>query len=163
MKLKRRSLIKLICSVSFFSLFKPLTAAAGPSHVERTLASMIEMLLPITNFNSVAYELLKVNTLATNKGKLFIWGSRWLDQQSRGLFHNAFVFLTEQQKIEIINTAQQSKKSSLEYQFYLILRNDVMTMFYASEAGNEYLKLESSPQPNGYPDHTQPPRKRDYS
>jgi len=163
MNLKRRSLIKLACSVCLINVFKPFKVFAQSNSVEITLGSMVETLIPTANFKVIADDLIKAHTLDTNKGKLILWGCRWLNQNSQALFGQYFTSLTEAQKIHILKAAEQSKQTALANQFFTILRADVMTQHYASQLGSHSLAFQTTPQPTGYLNHSLPPIKREAS
>lgn len=161
MNLKRRSLIKLTCSVCLLNVFKPFKVLSAPNSVELTLGSMVETLIPTTNLKAVTDNLIKTHPLDSNIGKLFIWGSRWLNQNSQALFKQHFTSLTEQQRSHILTLAEQSKQTALAYQFFTIIRTNVMTQHYASQFGTDSLAFQTTPQPTGYLNHSLPPVKRE--
>lgn len=161
MLLKRRSLLKLTFSACLVNLFKPFKVGAEPNSVEVTLGAMVETLIPTTNFKIITQSLLKTHTFDTNIGKLILWGCRWLNQNSQALFKQHFTSLTEQQKSHILTIAEQGKHSSLVYQFFTIIRTDVMKQHYANQLGTASLAFQTTPQPTGYLNHSLPPIKRE--
>lgn len=160
MKLNRRTLLKLTFSTSLMHLLNPINAFAEQNVLGQTLGAMIETIIPNSNHNEIANDLLIKHTLETNIGKLMLWGSRWLNQNSQALFGQHFTSLTEAQKTHIIKIAEQHKKTVLAYQFFAILRNEAMTMHYTSVQGTNSLAFQTSPQPKGYLNHSLPPINR---
>lgn len=86
-------------------------------------------------------------------------GCQWLDAQAGALGKNRFHMLDERGRERIVALAESSPVGSIPRQLFDHVRSDLFGFYYAHPASWIGLGLDAPPQPRGYPDYVQPPKR----
>jgi hypothetical protein len=85
-------------------------------------------------------------------------GCGWLDGEARKLGAAGFVALDQPTRDRIAEAAQNSPPRSMPWAFFNTTRAVAFAHYYARPESWAGLGISRPPQPEGYPDHADPPR-----
>lgn len=91
-----------------------------------------------------------------NYPKLLSLGCEWLNLQSEASYKRKFTHLTNNQMISVVQLAENSPSNSIPNLFFNRVRTDLLGLYYAAPLSMVGLAINTSPQPNGYMNYTQP-------
>jgi hypothetical protein len=93
-----------------------------------------------------------------NYEKLIFLGCQWLDLQSNAFYKKTFTDLNTDQKDRVVGVASKSHPDSIPAQFFIRLRRDSFTFYYANPSSWTGLKFSGPPQPYGHFDYQESPK-----
>ena len=173
LQLSRRTILKMsIAAVLVLSRAK--TTLAGlidilhkeqeQLHENPTLRALIESLIPADETPS-ALEVGVLEKIVDKAGdnpkyaKMLRKGCQWLDMQARKNGSNNFSKLTEYERNSLLERAATENSNTHEYMFFSIMRYDAFYFYYAKPTTWQTLNYPGPPQPKGFRDYTQPPKR----
>lgn len=95
-----------------------------------------------------------------NYTRLLELGCEWLDETSVKLHGARFDGLKHLQREAVVTLAETSPEKSIPRIFFERIRFDLFGLYYTTPASWAGLGISSAPQPHGYMDFTQEPRRR---
>jgi Gluconate 2-dehydrogenase subunit 3 len=90
--------------------------------------------------------------------RALVEGVEWLDRRARRRYGRPFASLLEPERDRVVRDAADQAEGTLPRFFYRVVRDRAMRLHYAHPAAWRPLGLPHPPQPDGYPDFTEPPR-----
>lgn len=130
------------------------------AHVERTIAAVIDCMLPGGELPGALALGIDRHIAATTGSELkrsFIEGVAWLDQRARAKGTMNFLKLDEAGRETVL---QAALRSDAEGAFAIVrtLRNLAFTLYYTDPAIMAAFAYSGPPQPDGFPDFQEAPR-----
>jgi len=83
---------------------------------------------------------------------------QWLDEQARAQGGPSFADLALEQREAVIQAAESADPNSLPHRAFQRIRYDTYTHYYADARSWPGIGYRGPPQPNGFPDYSQPPQ-----
>lgn len=166
MDYRRRAVLKLIAgsglAAGLYALFRPLDFQV-PESGKSTFAVFLDTLIPADETPSASALELDAEILASVKPsssfqRLITQGCAWLELQASEQYGVAFTVLEEPARVAIVQRAEASAKNSMENVFFRAVRDDVLNRYYARVEAWPALGYAGPPQPDGFPDHSRPPK-----
>lgn len=155
----RRLFLKLLMSATLKGLVVSSNVAAitvQPTS-NRTLLAFLDTLIPGCDADALFSLIQRKAPIGTHQTKLLNWGHRWLDNQAKTYGKHEFHQLNTKQRVAIVQLAEQSKHTSIQYYFFYSLRRYLMEYHYSEPAVLANLGFTRPPQPLGYSQHDQAP------
>ena len=157
-------MIKLACA-SFFSFYMPVvTATKRQSNISQdVLPALLDTLIPADELTPSASALgVPEKILANYAGhatylRLIEYGCRWLNQTAEKKFNMQFVELEAAEQQQLVQQLAAKKPSTILYQFFLLLRNRSLELYYSQNQSWYGLTLSQTPQPLGYQNYHEAP------
>ncbi|MGZ9092600.1 MAG: gluconate 2-dehydrogenase subunit 3 family protein, partial [Rhodoplanes sp.] len=130
------------------------------AHVERTIAAVIDCMLPGGELPGALALGIDRHIAAATDSELkrsFIEGVAWLDQRARAKGIMTFLKLDEAGRETVL---QAALRSDAEGAFAIVrtLRNLAFTLYYTDPAIMAAFAYSGPPQPDGFPDFQEAPR-----
>ena len=169
MKLSRRILLRLFARVGlilgFGSFATNAVARTDPDAALGRLAAFLDTLIPDDDMGPGAVRLgvdRKFLAAAKNRRirKLMVTGFAWLDEQAKHAGAENFAALGAAERHRIVAQAEASARGSLPYRFFRVSRNVAFFHYYAHPQAWAALGYDGPPQPGGFLDYAEPPKRR---
>jgi hypothetical protein len=164
MGLTRRTILKVLLGWS-------LAATTGAGEIRppvptrdrrRVLGALLDTLLPPEDGSPGASDLGIVEVMlkaarGTGFGRLIDRGCQWLDQQAGERFGGSFAEISEEQRVAVVQIAEDAPRDSLPNVFFRAVRDDLFDRYYADVRAWPSLGFAGPPQPVGFLDFDRPP------
>lgn len=174
LQFSRRAILKILITATFVLAQAKMTLAALINVLPKeqkqlqenpTLRALIETLIPADDTPSAleAGVLEKIINKAHINPKyetMLSKGYQWLDIQAREKGSSSFANLTENDRDSVLARAASGKRNTPEYLFFAIMRYEAFYFYYAEPSTWKTLNYPGPPQPKGFRDYTQPPKRK---
>lgn len=162
MSLTRRAFIKFLSIASLLKYSPSLFAAPSMAGFEKTLALFLDTLMPADETPAASelhidLALLKKAEANDRYRRLLLNGCLWLENTALDDYQLNFTDLSEQQRIGIVESMEQSETGTIANVFFKRVQTDLFEHYYSHPASWQGLGIEQPPQPQGYPDYDRPP------
>jgi len=167
--MKRRQFLTVgLQSVTLLStLSYSLTTQAGTSLTvsqQATFIAFVDTLIPEDQTPSASglgldKKLIVHAQTVHNYLSLITLGCQWLDQQAQAKARVTFSRLTDEHRQHVVSLAEMSASGSIAKQLFDHVRADLFEFYYSHPTVWTSLNLHGAPQPYGYLDYTQAPKK----
>jgi predicted Fe-Mo cluster-binding NifX family protein len=100
-----------------------------------------------------------IHKAAKDKGyyTVLLSGCAWLNKQALKQEGISFSMLTSGQLQRIVQQASESSQNSMSHRFFTQTSNDAFYFYYSHPEAVKLLAYSGPPQPNGFPDYSDPP------
>lgn len=137
---------------------------AGQYDEAEIMKAFVDTLIPADSTPSASQlslnkTLLEHSEKVVNYPQLISLGCDWLHNQAMQTKGKPFTELNEQFKKTIVRSADASPASTIQKQFFDRVRHDLFGLYYAEPASWDGISFDRPPQPHGYPEHVQEPKK----
>lgn len=162
LRLGRRDFLALTAALPAFAMTGRMADAATQTggHI---LDALVDTLVPgDADFPSgpeigIPKRLFDLSKTIPNYPEMLGLGFRWIDETTRATHGKDFRAATRDQRDAILRAALNEPAQTLPAVFAARVRNDVMTLYYASPEVWAVLGFEGPIQPVGFPDHDKAP------
>ena len=131
-----------------------------------TFSAYVDTIIPADEYtpapsglNIPAEMLTRARRLRTYQ-RLLRLGCRWLDQSARAAGGERFANLDDSRREKIVEQTARPDAEKLPAVLYRVVRIHSMTLYYSRAAGWTGLNYNGPPQPDGFMDYAQPPKRR---
>ncbi len=165
---RRRFLVASLITTGAATVWDALRAVAGPLKPSRdplaSLAAFLDTLIPADDSSpgagevGVAWELIRQGQSRSRLGQLLRRGCAWLDREAVALGGVDFDSLGRDQREAVVRRAAEAERRSLPRVFFDQVCQRNFRHYYARPETWPSLGYGGPPQPDGFPDHAQPPR-----
>lgn len=171
MRLDRRLFMGLLAKLGIVLGLRPAFAAkpAGPVlsevAVRRTLSAYLDTLIPDDDLGPGIIRLgldKAFFTLASRYpryGSFLTAGCVWLNEQARKADAEEFATLDERGRDAIVVLASKAPRRSLPRRFFQSTRGSAFRLYYGKSESWAAIGYGGPPQPGGFPDYAEAPRK----
>lgn len=167
MRQARRRFVIVSALAGVFSSAMPATAATPSSQrlANATLRVYVDVLIPADETPSASAIGVDKQLLAVAKGaptlqRLLDLGFDWLNARARARYGRAFPEIDEAGREAIVAEAAAAGFGTLPRQFFERTRAAAFVQYYSRpESWPGIARYRGAPQPLGFPDYTEPPRR----